>query len=170
MNNSVIKYTGTVNIDTTHKKYVKKNSGTRHLFRLFSSVLSRQPYNALSLPAYLMLYDLSTVSDKNVFLTNAMDDAQYRVLKSFVDLNSYAVAESYEYETEFTATLTASMLRNKLDNPHNLVLAVVAGNQQALLATITFDHRVFTTIQEGGQAVVRWQMRLTNGDEESFVV
>lgn len=169
MNNSVIKYNGTVSIETVHEKYVKKNSGTKHLFRLFSSILSRQPYTALHLPAYLMLYDLSTSDSTDEFIEAASDVSDFRVLKNFVDLNSYSVTDSSDYVTEFTAVLTSSMLQNNIDNPHQLVLAVVAGDQKSLLAVITFSHLVYNTIQSGGQAVVRWQMRLTNGEETSNV-
>ena len=56
------------------------------------------------------------------------------------------------------------------NNPHSLVLAIVAGNQKSLLATVTFDHTIYETVRNGGQAVVRWRMSLSNGDAEAVTM
>lgn len=173
MNNTSLKYIGKVTIETTHRKNIRKNSGTKHLFRLFSSILARENFNSLNLPAYLMLYDLSGMDTESAvaFRNEAYDDIAYRAFKYFIDLNACTVSDTDEFETEFTALITAPMVLD-LDETqiHSLALAIVAGDQQSLLAIVDFDHDIFTTIQSGGQAVVRWRMSLTNSAEEAITL
>lgn len=173
MNNTSLRYSGKVTVETTHHKDVRKNSGTKHLFRLFSSILAREKFNSLNLPAYLMLYDLSGMDHESAvaFRDEAYDDIAYRAFKYFIDLNSYTASDADDFATEFTALITAPMVIELEESQiHNLVLAIVAGDQQSLLAIVDFDHTVFTTIQSGGQAVVRWQMSLTNSNEEAITL
>lgn len=170
MNNTSLTYVGNVKIETTHRKYLHKNSGTCHLFSLFSNVLAKKPVDKLSLPTYLMLYDLSSKSVEEIedFKTRAMHEDSLKALKYFVDLNSYTVTESNNFETEFTALLTASMIMDLKEKQqlYSLHLAIVAGDQNSLLAIVNFDHEIFKTLQSGGQAVVRWRMSLTNAEDE----
>lgn len=165
MKNTLLRYSGKVTVETVHRKYIRKNSGTKHLFRLFSSILARENFNALSLPAYLMLYDLGD-RDVDTFKMEAQDNSAFRVLKYFIDLNSSAVTDTDAFETEFTALLTSSMVL-ELDETqsHTFVLAIVAGNQKSLLAIVDFSSDVYTIIQSGGQAIVRWKMSLANENE-----
>lgn len=171
MNNTSLQYAGRVTFETLTRKYNRKNSGTRHLFRLFSSILAKENFNSLSLPTYLMLYDLSSLSTDAAeqFLLDGYDDPSYRVFKSFVDLNTYTVTENDEFSTEFTAVITHPMVLDLEETQiHNLELAIVAGDQQSILAHVHFDHDVFTIIQSGGQTTVRWNMSLDNAQEESI--
>lgn len=156
-------YTGKITIETKSKKVVSRNHGTANLFRLFSVLLckGRDGAFATKLPAYFMLYNKSLQAVVNTPYTAAHKEQQ--VLKQYVVVDSYTSIEEDLYMSNFGATLTSAHLYN-FDQYTTLSLALVSGDKQDILAVVEFSERVYDTIRNGGQAIVKWQMMLSNWD------
>ena len=167
MNTSLI-YSGQLEIETKTKKAVAKNHGTSNLFRLFSVMLCKEDFKLRSLPTYFMLYesDYATILDNPE--TNAAAHQNKKLFRVYLDIQSnYSSFENNAHHANFISTVDSSILvsTQQLTSSTNLSLALVDADKKHILAVVEFDRDVYNIIRNGGQAVIRWSLTVSNVDE-----
>ena len=165
--------TGNVIVEVNSRKCITHNEATTNLFKLISLMLAGQTarYSFLSLPTYFMLYyndnieTMSTTGSTDVLTTADMGAP---CLKEFIEVNRY-VDPNDEISVVFTANIIPSIITNIDSALDSFRLALVAGNQQDILAHTPFSRDLYDVIRSGGQALVQWRMSVMNKTSNSEV-
>lgn len=157
-------YSGDVQITFNHTILHKHNHGTINLFKLFSTIMSRETFNPFSLPTYMMIYKASA----NDLITNPYNKDFTQILNEFVDINSYSIEETGPdglpiFKAVFDAVIPYSYKNSvAVSGSDKLALALVGGDKETILASIEFSHDSYAFIASGSSAVIKWTMCLKN--------
>lgn len=158
-------YEGNVEVTVKYKSYKKKNHGTKHLFRLFTSMITGEIVSSSSYPYYLHLISspLNEVIDKPE-ITNHVNSA---LLKFYPQVHRYSNNIANKYNAIFDATILSEHLRNNMATPAEggITLALVSQNENTILAAVTFNNEYYNALTQGHSAVIRWTMTIRNSEE-----
>ena len=147
-------YEGTLITSINGSTCYSHNTGSKNLFKLISTILSRGNFQADCLPGYLQLCTVTPESiietpqvslhKTDLLLTSPLD-----IRSSYTNYND----ETKQWETIFESTLDKTMLRNT-NSQTTLTLVLVSGNRDDILATVSFDSTAYDAILAGNQAIM----------------
>lgn len=175
MNYTNLIYQGTLEIEVNRKKYTQHNSGTSNLFKLFSEIMCREiPDGFLnSLPGAMLLY----CSDKMTLVRNPdvtdPENQKMMLLRKPLSLTAYSSVSEIDgqraYQANFRSELHFAQLLNTNEQYEDLTLALVSNDLKSILAVVDFNKEVFNIVRNGGEAIMKWIITVSNLDDSQEI-
>ena len=151
-------YNGKVTIILKNHTLVTHNHGTEHLFKLFSQLLTKQLISKeVELPTYLDIVTSSydkVIEDPELNLYTSILTDPLDILPSLLD------------DDPGTARFDALLTANNIKSTNSVLsLVLIAGDKKTIFAAVDFNPDLLKDLNEGVNAIIKWEMNISNVDD-----